>query len=229
MEKAKTTFQGIYGMMWEKPALMAKHLKTENTALVVIDMLNGFVREGAMKNTDLEDIVEPIVELMKFSNENSIPVICFGDCHDKDAAEFASYPEHCVKGSSEADLIDEIKAVGGYKYIPKNSTNPFLEEEFQEWLSENPQITDFIVVGTCTDICIMQFSLTLKAWFNKMNIKGSVILPLNAIDTYDEGGHNITLTNTMAVYFMEQMGVNVFYEINLKNKIPFEFRQVEEG
>ena len=65
MEKAKTTFQGIYGMMWDKPALRGTQLNRDKTALVIIDMVNGFVREGQMKNELAEDIIEPIVELMQ--------------------------------------------------------------------------------------------------------------------------------------------------------------------
>ena len=66
MEKAKTTFQGIYGMMWDKPALRGTQLNRDKTALVIIDMVNGFVREGQMKNELAEDIIEPIVELMQY-------------------------------------------------------------------------------------------------------------------------------------------------------------------
>ena len=35
MEKAKTTFQGIYGMMWDKPALRGTQLNRDKTALVI--------------------------------------------------------------------------------------------------------------------------------------------------------------------------------------------------
>lgn len=229
MEKAKTTFQGIYGLMWEKPAMRVNELDTKKTALVVIDMVNGFVREGAMKNELAEEIIEPVTGLMAYFRDNSMPVICFGDCHEKTSPEFKSFPGHCLKGTSGAELLDEIKAVGGYKYIAKSSTNPFLEEEFGQWLKDNPDITDFVITGVCTDICVMQFALTLKAWFNKENKDSRIIFPLNASETYDgyKDGHNITLTNTMAVYFMEQMGVEVVFEINLENIFPMEFHEMK--
>ncbi|MBQ1302306.1 MAG: isochorismatase family protein, partial [Firmicutes bacterium] len=105
-------------------------------------------------------------------------------------------------------------------YIPKSSTNGFLEEAFQQWLADHPGITDFVVAGVCTDICVMQFCLTAKAWFNKNGIKSRIILPLNVVETYEKGGHQITLTNTMAVYFMEESGAEVYYEINLRGYNP---------
>lgn len=209
MEKAKQVFQGIYGMMWEKPAIKRSSIEKENTALIIIDMVNGFVREGAMKNELAEDIIEPITELMEFCKANDIPIVAFADCHDEDSPEFERYGRHCVKGSSEVEIVDEIKAVGGYKLINKNSTNGFLEEEFQQWLKENPQITDFIITGVCTDICVMQFCLTLKAWFDKNGKKSRTILPLNMVETYEFRGHQITLVNTMAVYFIEESGTEI--------------------
>ena len=229
MEKAKTTFQGIYGMMWEKPALRAELLDKKRTALVIIDMVNGLVREGAMKNELAEDIIEPIVELMEFFKENGMPIVALGDCHEKDSPEFDRYPEHCVKGTSETEIVEEIREAGGYDYIPKSSTNGFLEEGFRQWLEEHPDITDFVVAGVCTDICVMQFCLTAKAWFDKKGIDSQIILPLNVVETYDQGGHQITLTNTMAVYFMEQNGTKIFYEINLRGTNPIEVFDVEEG
>lgn len=215
MEKAKRTFQGIYGMMWEKPYIRKATIKMENTALIIMDMVNGFVREGAMKNELAEDIIKPITEVMEFCKDNGLPIVAFADCHEPDSPEFDRYQKHCIKGTSEAEIVDEIKAVGGYKLINKNSTNAFLEEEFQQWLKDNPQITDFIITGVCTDICVMQFCLTLKAWFDKNGIRSRFILPLNMVETYDYRAHQITLINTMAVYFIEESGAEVCSDLEL--------------
>jgi nicotinamidase-related amidase len=97
--------------------------------------------------------------------------------------------------------------------IPKNSTNGFLEERFQGWLEANPQINAFIITGDCTDICIQQFSVTLKTWFNMQNKKARVIVPINAIDTYDLGLHNGDLMNIMGLYNMMLNGIEVVKEL----------------
>ncbi|MBQ4340624.1 MAG: cysteine hydrolase [Firmicutes bacterium] len=214
MEKAKQVFQGIYGMMWEKPNIKRSSIKKENTALIIIDMVNGFVREGAMKNELAEDIIEPITELMGFFKANDMPIVALADSHEETSPEFERYGRHCVKGTSEAEIVDEIKAVGGYKLINKSCTNGVLEEEFQQWLKDNPQITDFIVTGVCTDICVMQFCLTLRALFDKNGQKCRIILPLNMVETYEFRGHQITLVNTMAVYFIEESGAEICSNLN---------------
>lgn len=215
MEKAKTTFQGIYGMMWEKPIIKKGSVDLDSTALIIMDMVNGFVREGTMKNELAEDIIKPITEMMEFSKKNGLPIVAFADCHEEDSPEFDRYEKHCIKGTSECELVDEIKEIGGYTLINKNSTNGFLEAEFQQWLKDNPHITNFIITGVCSDICVMQFCLTLRAWLDKNGIKSRMILPLNMVETYDYRAHQITLINTMAVYFMEQSGAEVCNDLDL--------------
>ncbi|MDO4481492.1 MAG: isochorismatase family cysteine hydrolase [Bacillota bacterium] len=215
MEKAKQVFQGIYGMMWEKPRIKESSIKKGNTALIIIDMVNGFIREGAMKNELAEEIIEPIVDLMGYFKGNGMPIVAFADCHDENSPEFDRYEKHCIKGTSEAEIVDEIKQAGGYTLINKNSTNGVLEEEFQQWLKDNPEITDFIITGVCTDICVMQFCLTLRALLDKNGVKSRFILPLNMVETYDYRAHQITLINTMAVYFIEQSGAEVCSDLNL--------------
>ena len=112
-------------------------------------------------------------------------------------------------GSYEGEIVDEIKEVGGYTLIPKNSTNGFLEEEFQKWFEQNHKIDTFIVTGDCTDICVQQFAIALKTWFNMQNKKARVIVPVDAVETYDFGTHNGDLMNAMALYNMMINGVEV--------------------
>jgi len=118
-----------------------------------------------------------------------------------------------MKGTAESEIVDEIKNIGGYTLIEKNSTNGFLEEAFRKWLLENPDINTFILTGDCTDICVQQFAITLKAYFNMNNKRARVIVPLNAVDTYDLGVHDRNLMNVMAAYNMIINGVEVVRDI----------------
>lgn len=67
----------------------------------------------------------------------------------------------------------------------------------------------FIVTGVCTNICIEQFALTLKTYFNKQNVKSRVIVPINTVETYDLDIHNGDLMNVMALYNMIVNGIEV--------------------
>lgn len=215
LKKGTKAIEEIFNMLTKLPVLNIGALKPKNTVLVIVDMINGFVREGALKSPRAEALIPDIVKLSKACSELGINKIAFADNHTSSSPEFESYPAHCMTGTSEAEVVNEIKEIGGYKLIPKNSTNGFLEEEFQQWLEQNTQVDTFIVAGVCTDICVQQFAITLKAFFNMRNKKGRVIVPLNAVDTYDLAVHNGDFMNVMSLYSMIGSGIEAVKEIEL--------------
>ncbi|MGI6622424.1 MAG: cysteine hydrolase [Clostridiaceae bacterium] len=203
----------INSLLEKLPVIRLEDLESEKSALIIVDMINGFIREGPMMSERVEAIIPEIVELSKKCDKLKIQKIAFADNHTDASPEFDSYPRHCLKGTSESEIVDEIKAAGGYVLIPKNSTNGFLEEAFQKWLNTNDQTDTFIITGCCTDICVQQFAITLKTWFNKNNRYSRIIVPVNAVETYDLGPHDAELTNTMALYNMLINGVEVVKEV----------------
>ena len=203
----------IFDTLINLPSVKIKDLEGKNTAVVIVDMINGFAREGVLRSPRVEGLIPEIAKMSKMCDELGIARIAFADCHTEASPEFGSYPIHCMVGTSEGEIVDEIKEIGGYTLIPKNSTNGFLEEQFQKWLKENQQIDSFIVTGDCTDICVQQFAVTLKTWFNMHNKKVRVIVPVNTVETYDLGVHNGDLMNVMALYNMMINGIEVVEKI----------------
>lgn len=181
-----------------------------DTVLVIMDMVNGFVKEGKMSSPRMKNIIDPIVDVKSICDENGVSTIAFCDCHTNDSVEFFYYPKHCMEGTRECEIIDELK---GVYVINKNSTNGFLEREFLEWQHDNEHICNFIVVGDCTDICVKQFAITLKTWFNMNNRECRIIVPINAIETYDSDLHNADFVNVISIYDMMQSGVEVVKNI----------------
>ncbi|WP_026881168.1 cysteine hydrolase family protein [Clostridium akagii] len=214
INKGNETIEEISNMLDKLPSVSLRDFQAKNTTLVIVDMINGFVREGALHSSRVEAIIPEIVKLSRACDESHIEKIVFSDCHTEDSTEFGAYPVHCLEGTRESEIVDEIKEIGGYKLITKNSTNGFLEEKFQKWLGENRDKNTFIITGDCTDICIQQFGLTLKTWFNMKNKKSRIIVPINAVETYDAEMHNGDLMNAMALYNMIINGIEVVKNIN---------------
>jgi len=213
LEESMHVLGQIFDQLDSLPSLDISGLDPEKTALMVVDMINGFTREGALKSKYAERLIPEISRLMKLCREKGIPVLAFADTHTPASPEFDSYPAHCLAGSSESEVVDELKAAADFTLIPKNSTNGFIEPKFQEWLLKNPGIDCFIVVGVCTDICVQQFATTLKTWFNMENRKSRIIVPMNAVDTFSLGTHDRNLMNCMALYDMLGNGVEVVERI----------------
>ena len=213
LNKSTNTLIEIIDMLEKLPAIKLNDLKGEKTALVIIDMVNGFAREGALQSSRVEGLIPEIVTLSKACDDLKIKKVAFADCHSNYSPEFESYPKHCICGTSEGEIVDEIKEVGGYTLISKNSTNGFLEEKFAQWLEENGDTDTFIITGDCTDICIQQFAVTLKTWFNRQNKNSRVIVPMNAVETYDLGVHDGDLMHVFALYNMILNGIEVVAKV----------------
>lgn len=209
LKSSVEALEEIFDMLEKLPAIQLKDLQEKQTALVIVDMVNGFAREGALKSPRVEGLIPEIAELSKACDELHITKLAFADCHIKASPEFDAYPEHCMFDTAEGEIVDELKEIGGYTLIPKNSTNGFLEEVFQKWLKENEHINTFVITGDCTDICVQQFAVTLKTWFNMQNKKVRIIVPINAVETYDFGIHSGDLMNVMALYNMIINGIEV--------------------
>lgn len=185
-------------------------LDPSTTAVVYVDIVHGFVDEGALSSERALDILAPLKALDQATE--GFHKIFFKDTHDEDSVEFNTYPEHCVVDTSESDLMDVLETSHDQSVIiEKNSVNGFVAPKFQQWLENHTEITNFIIVGLVTDICVMNFALTLKAYFNEHNIESKLIVPVNCVETFDlqATNHHGDLMNLFALYNMEMNGIEL--------------------
>lgn len=193
-----------------------KSLPLEDTALIVVDMVVGFVEEGILSSPRVKDMSTNLLDLNNRTKGYS--KVYFVDSHNEDAEELKAYPSHCIVNTKEEELIDGLKeAVSkeeNIKVIKKNSTNGFHVPEFKSWLDKIiDKVDNFIVVGCVTDICVLQFSLTLKTYFNQINLSKRVIVAANCVDTFDIPGHPGDEANLFALSNMKSNGIEVVAEI----------------
>lgn len=210
---AGKALESIYDTLEALKPLRLKELEADKTALIAVDMINGFAKAGALYSPRIEALIPPIARLSEACKALDIPQIALADSHPDDTPEFFSYPPHCMMGTVESELVDELKSAGPFLVIPKNSTNGFLEPEFQAWLSGQEYLDTFVVVGNCTDICIEQFATTLKCYFNRLSRPVRVIVPMNLVDTYDFGTHHGDLMHAAALMMLLGNGIEVVKEI----------------
>lgn len=191
-------------------------LKSNNTALIVVDMVVGFVEEGILSSPRVKAMANNVLDL---NNETlGYNKVYFVDSHNEDAEELKSYPTHCLVNTKEEELIDGLKESltkeDKVKVIKKNSTNGFHVTEFRKWLDEMCNTIDnFVIVGCVTDICILQFVLTLKTYFNQINLNKKVIVPVNCVETFDIPGHPGDAMNYFALANMKSNGIEVVSKI----------------
>ena len=176
------------------------------TGLFIVDMNNGFAKEGALSSPRVEKIINPIADFGKLICSKISTIVAFTDTHNEDDVELKSYPAHCLRGDKESEIVKEILDINNIEILEKNSTNGFFVMDMEKYKN----LDNFIVVGCCTDICVYQFVLTLKTYFNQNNLDKIIIVPVNLVETYDiDMIHSGDFLNTVFFNSMMQNGINV--------------------
>ena len=192
--------------------------------LYIVDMNNGFVNFGAMANPEYNKLVpEQLKMVEKFRKEKEL-VNFILEGHTPDATEFKTYPVHCVKGTPEADLIDELKVEqdkDDTKTYYKNSINGMLNTTLQEDIKRLKELREFVIEGVCTDLCVMDFARTLARFLDDINRESKVYVVRKGIDTFDSPDHNREEWTKIAEKVMTQAGIEMvedFEELEVKEK-----------
>ena len=207
MERITKEAEGMIKEIEALEPVSISKLDSGSTMAVFVDIINGFINEGAMASERVGDIISPNAKLLKMCNDMGMLTAAFADCHEENAAEFTSFPPHCVKGTRESEIVDELKEQGGYILIPKNSTNGFNEQKFKDLIECHPEICTFIVTGDCTDICVLQFCLALKTFFTAQDRLVKIIIPISCVETYDAPFHSSDFANLAAYKLLKDSGI----------------------
>ncbi len=213
LRQAQGALAQMYDQIAQAPSLSWQTLDKKRTVLIVVDMINGFAEEGALASPRVEAIIAENVRLWLEAKALGMQIVAFADEHTLKSPEFASFPVHCLAASPESELVAELAELAGGRRIGKNSTNGFLEPAFAQWLKDHEQIDQFVLIGDCTDICVLQMAQTLKAWFNRQNRVSRLIVPLSAVETYTLGEHDGDLLNILSLYLMSLSGVEIVQTI----------------
>ena len=126
-----------------------------NRALVIVDMLNDFIRkDGSLYVKGSETIIENIVTLKKHAQKKNWPVLYFNDSHESNDIEFETWPAHCITGTRGAMVIDEVKPHASDDYIfLKQKLSGFSNPDVVTIL-EKLEIDELIVAGVATEYCV---------------------------------------------------------------------------
>ena len=196
-----------------------KKLEEIKELVVVVDMINGFVYEGNMKDEYISHIIPGIKELIKrYVDRLDAEIFFIRDSHKKNSTEFKKFPEHCLEGTSESELVDELK---GYEHLgrtyKKNSTSAMFAKGLLDDIKKMKKLERVYVVGCCSDICVTNFAIPLVNYLDENDMSVDVVTISDLIETYDAPFHPRDEYNEMANKLMKQAGVKLVTskELNL--------------
>ena len=189
-----------------------KKLKIYRKCLIVVDMVNGFVREGVLHDEKIARVIPRQIELIKEYQKEDELIIIVKDTHDKNSTEFKRFGNttHCLKETSESELIDELKTFENSKNVitvEKNSTSFMEAPKFRKIMEDATNIKRFDIVGCCTDICDFNGTMGLANYCDEWNRDVDIYVHKDAVATYAEDARQNYVD--AAYLLMEQQGIQL--------------------
>lgn len=190
---------------------MNKNLKEIEDYLLVIDMVNGFVKEGPLADPYISRLIPLQQRLIEYYMRNAKREVAFvKESHNLNSKEFKDFPPHCIAGTEEAMLVEElIKYENKARQYLKNSTSVLFAPNFLDDLEKLKNLKRLIITGCCTDICVLNAAIPLVNYFNQNDKDVEVVVPQDLVETYDIPHiHEREDYNNLAFTLMKQAGVN---------------------
>lgn len=184
----------------------------KKTAHIAVDMINGFVKFGALASDNVLEINQSVADFASECQEYGIRNMALCDSHPRECTEFETYPVHCLAGSPEAELTEELKKAADFEIFPKLSVNGYLEKAFSDRI-KNSDFNTFIITGDCTDMCVIQLALTLKSAMNQINRAARVIIPYELTATCTLPMHEPEISELAALFVMKSNGIEIIKNI----------------
>ncbi len=218
-------------------------LGTKRVGLLHVDPVKGFAGVGCgplAPRVENAQVSRMIGEMDRFSREflkEGRPVATFLDTHQPGKPE-EPYPPHCETGTGQEDLVEALawmSTAPGVTLIRKDCINGFVgsidlasgRNRITDWITAEGLDT-LVVMGICTDICVLQFVQTLLSARNHGMtgaLKDIVVyepgcatydLPLEtarALGLPDTAAHPQEIAHHVGLYLMAASGALVVNEI----------------
>ena len=187
------------------------NLKLYKGCLIIVDMVNGFVREGALHDEEIAKVIPRQIELIKEAKNAGKAIIFIKDTHDENATEFDRFGGgHCVRGTKEAEIVDEFKPYLEDEdtfVFEKNSTSFMEAPDFRNFIEEQIYLEEFDLGGCCTDICDFNGIMGLANYLDQWNRPHVIRAHEDAMATYAEAARQEYVD--AAKLLMKQQGIQL--------------------
>ncbi|WP_274653645.1 cysteine hydrolase family protein [Paenibacillus humicola] len=125
-----------------------------SAALLIIDAQKGFMNDVF----DASEAIGNIRRLLEAAREAKLPVIQTQEMHRPSLVDFGRELDgaegiHCLEGSEDVDIVDELRPLEGEYIIVKRRYSAFFATDL-EILLKGLGVRTLIVCGFMTDVCV---------------------------------------------------------------------------
>lgn len=187
---------------WEwEPAF---RLEAQRAALLIVDMQNGFVEEGAPLEVPMaREQVPTLQALIRFCRERKIPVVYTLFCVAPDfhypfywkmaaqrGLELEPPTRHFWEDKHETRIIPELAPQPGEHIVKKSGYDGFANTELEQIL-RSMGASDLIVAGTVTNWCV---DSTVRSAFHRFY---NVAVVADGVSAYAHAGQSAEVWQSM--------------------------------
>ncbi|MGQ9675089.1 MAG: cysteine hydrolase family protein [Chloroflexota bacterium] len=189
-------------------------MSPSETALLIVDMQNGFVEPGAPVEVPLaRDCVPAIGRLLRFCRQTGVPVVFAKFCVSPDF-KYPFYwsmarqkglglePPTCAfwEGKHETEIIPELAPRVGERVVKKCGYDAFAGTELDQIL-HSLNVKCLIVTGVSTNSCV---DSTVRGAFHRFY---NVVVAADGVAALARGGGSAELWQELELnYFAEALG-----------------------
>lgn len=178
----------------EIPVVEVAELPARETAVIVVDMQNDFVKPGGkLVVPAAAATVEPIKQLLARARARGVRVFYTQDTHYEGDPEFSIWGEHVRAGTWGWEIVDELKPQPGDIVVQKTRYDGFYGTPLEDLLRAY-KISNLVVTGTVANICVLHTagSAALR-WFR-------VYVPMDAVSALNEFDYYAALRQISFLY-----------------------------
>ena len=164
-----------------------------NTAILVVDMLNDFVT-GALKCDRGLKIVPKTAQLLEGARKAGVPVIFCNDAHLKGIDhELKLWGDHAIAGTKGAEVIPELELCDKDYVVPKRRYSGFFHTDLDLLLNELGADT-VVMTGLHTHMCVRHTSADAYC------LGYNVVVASDATDAFTEEDYKSGIKYLKEVY-----------------------------
>jgi nicotinamidase/pyrazinamidase len=166
--------------------------------LIVTDVQEGFTRIGNLASPECTAAIPRVRRLVEEELARGTPVVFTKDSHVENDHEFRIFPPHCIVGTREHDLVEELRDLepDAAAVIQKHRYSAFFRTELEQILKDlRPD--EVHICGFCTDICVLHTTSDLR------NRDYDVVVRKDACETFSGPGHHHEEVNQWALVHMQ--------------------------
>ncbi len=188
----------VPGQTVEVPQLNFKdrvELPAGDTAVIVVDMQNDFVKEGGtLVVPDAAATIPQIRRLLERARGAGARIVYTQDTHFEGDPEWQIWPEHCRAGTWGWQIVDELAPQEGDLIVQKNRYDGFYGTWLEHFLGHVWRVRNLVIVGTVSSICVLHTAASAGLrWYN-------VVVPADGISALTEFDQALTLRQVSWLY-----------------------------